>query len=114
MDVSRDFYFYFLFSPNEQRARGGGGGGGTLPAFFFFFVLCSADHERDWPPCKVVFYGSATNALNVRNNYSVFVQYPCMTNNDIIHYTSILVYYLSKPLFLYVSMVLLSTVVLYS
>ena len=28
----------------------------------------SADHERDWPPCKVVFFGLATNALNVRNN----------------------------------------------
>ena len=26
------------------------------------------DHERDWPPCKVVFFGLATNALNVRNN----------------------------------------------
>ena len=29
---------------------------------------CSADHERDWPPCKVVFFGLATNTLNVRNN----------------------------------------------
>ena len=28
----------------------------------------SADHERDWPPCKVFFFGLATNALNVRNN----------------------------------------------
>ena len=37
-----------------------------LPDFFFF--SCSADHERDWPPCKVVFFGLATNALNVRNN----------------------------------------------
>ena len=36
--------------------------------FFFFFFPCSADHERDWPPCKVVFFGLATNALNVRNN----------------------------------------------
>ena len=43
-----------------------------LPDFFFlfFFFPCSADHERDWPPCKVVFFGLATNnnALNVRNN----------------------------------------------
>ena len=30
--------------------------------------LPSADHERDWPPCKVVFFGFATNALNVSNN----------------------------------------------
>ena len=28
----------------------------------------SADHKRDWPPCKEVFFGLATNALNVRNN----------------------------------------------
>ena len=37
-------------------------------ADYFFFFSCSADHERDWPPCKVVFFGLATNALNVRNN----------------------------------------------
>ena len=35
--------------------------------FSFSFFPCSADHERDWPPCKVVFFGLATNALNVRN-----------------------------------------------
>ena len=58
-DAFRDL-FYFLFSPNEQRARGGGGGRGALPDFFFFSP-CSADHERDWPPCKVVFVGLATN-----------------------------------------------------
>ena len=34
--------------------------------FSFSFFPCSADHERDWPPCKVVFFGLATNALNVR------------------------------------------------
>ena len=71
MDAPRDFLiFYFLifiFSPNEQRA-GGGGGGGALPDFYFSFFPCSADHERDWPPCKMVFFGLATNALNVRNN----------------------------------------------
>ena len=61
------FYFYFYFSPNEQRA--GGGGGGRCQTFSFSFFPCSADHEeRDWPPCKVVFFGLATNALNVRNN----------------------------------------------
>ena len=55
--------FYFLFSPNDQRR------GGALPDFFFIFFPCSADHERDWPPCKVVFFGLlATNALNVRNS----------------------------------------------
>ena len=46
---------------NEQRA--GGGGGERCQIFFFFFFPCSADHERDWPPCKVAFFGLATNAL---------------------------------------------------
>ena len=36
--------------------------------FFSSSFPCSADHERDWSPCKVVFFGLATNALNVRNN----------------------------------------------
>ena len=35
-----------------------------------FSFPCSADHERDWPPCKVVFFELATNMLNVRNNNS--------------------------------------------
>ena len=67
------FYFLFIFIYfflRTSSARGGGGGGDALPDFFFFFFFfpCSADHERDWPPCKVVFFGLATNALNVRNN----------------------------------------------
>ena len=69
MDAPRDFliffFIFFIFSPNEQRA--GVGGGGVRCQTFFFFP-CSADHERDWQPCKVVFFGLATNALNVRNN----------------------------------------------
>ena len=53
---------------SERTARGGGGGG-TARLFLFLVFPCSADHERDWPPCKVVFFGLATNnALNVRNN----------------------------------------------
>ena len=31
-----------------------------LPDFFLFSFPCSADHERDWPPCKVVFFELAT------------------------------------------------------
>ena len=58
----RRVIFFFLNSPNEQRA----GGGGAVTLFFFF--PCSADHERDWPLCKVVFFGLATNAMNARNN----------------------------------------------
>ena len=61
-------FYFFIFSPNEQRAGGGGGGGVRCQTFSFSFFPCSADHERDWPPCKVVFFGLATNALNVRNN----------------------------------------------
>ena len=66
VDAPRDFlvFLVFLVSPNEQRA----GGGGAARIFLFFFFPCSADYERDWPPCKVVFFGLATNALNVRNN----------------------------------------------
>ena len=40
--------FTFIFS--ERAAWGGGGSCQTFP--FFFFFSCSADHERDWPPCK--------------------------------------------------------------
>ena len=46
----------------------GRGGGGAARLFLLFSFPCSADHERDWPPCKVVFFGLATNTLNVRNN----------------------------------------------
>ena len=66
MDAPRDFLIFYFFS--ERAARGGGGGGVRCQTFSFSFFPCSADHERDWPPCKVVFFGLATNALNVRNN----------------------------------------------
>ena len=57
---------FFISSKRAARARGGGGV--RCQTFSFSFFPCSADHERDWPPCKVVFFGLATNALNVRNN----------------------------------------------
>ena len=61
--MRRVILFIYFFS--ERAARGGG----ALPDFFFFFPCSAEDHERDWPPCKVVFFGLATNnALNVRNN----------------------------------------------
>ena len=70
---------YLFFS--ERLAREGGGKGGAARRFF----PCSADHERDWPPCKVVFFGLATNALNVRNNNNsnnncVLLQYWCSSS----------------------------------
>ena len=45
-----------------------GGGGDAARLFLLFSFPCSADHERDWTSCKVVFFGLATNTLNVRNN----------------------------------------------
>ena len=58
-----------LFSSERAECGGGGGGGWGYAArlFLLFSFPCSADHERDWPPCKVVFFGLATNTLNVRN-----------------------------------------------
>ena len=64
VDAPRDIFFCFSFFLRTSSARGGG----AARLFFFFFFPCSADHEWDWPPCKVVFFGLATNALNVRNN----------------------------------------------
>ena len=60
---------FIYFSPNEQC--GGVGGGYAARRFLLLFFPCSADHERDWPPCKVVFFGLATNTLNVRNNNNI-------------------------------------------
>ena len=57
-----NLYIYFFLRTSSAR----GGGGGRCQTFSFSFFPCSADHERDWPPCKVVFFGSATNALNVK------------------------------------------------
>ena len=60
--LCRVIFLFFIFSPNEQRA---GKGGGAARLFFLFF-FCSAGHEQDWPPCKVVFFGLANNGLDVR------------------------------------------------
>ena len=58
-------FYFFIFFLRTSSARGVG----AARLFFFpFFFPCSADHERDWRPYKVVFFGLATNALNVRNN----------------------------------------------
>ena len=55
-----------------------------------FSFPCSADHERDWPPCKVVFFGLATNTLNVRNN-----------NNKLMYCTTKIITYLFMALKVY-------------
>ena len=67
VDASRDCFFFFFFFFSERAARGGRWGGSDA-RLFFFFCSFSADHEQDWSPCKVVFFGLATNTLNVRNN----------------------------------------------
>ena len=63
----------------------------TARLFLLFSFPCSADHERDWPPCKVFFFGLATNALNVRNNNN---------NNNNNALPCVMVYYVVSVLFL--------------
>ena len=65
--MRRVIFLYLFFSPNEQRA---GEGEGALPDFFFLSsfpvqqTTSGIGHRVD----RVVFFGLATNALNVRNN----------------------------------------------
>ena len=65
VDAPRDFFLITIIFLRTSSARGWGGG--RCQTFCFFCFPCSAAHERDWPPSKVVFFGLATNALNVRN-----------------------------------------------
>ena len=60
MDASRDF-IYFL----RTSSVGDGGGGVCYQAFLLFSFPCSADHNRDWPPCKVVFSGWQPNGKSL-------------------------------------------------
>ena len=48
VDASRDFY------SNDEQQRGGVCAARLCLLFAF---PCSADHEQDWPLCKVVFSG---------------------------------------------------------
>ena len=52
-DREKEMKEYFL----RTSSVGGGGGGYAARLFLLFSFPCSADHERDWPPCKVVFSG---------------------------------------------------------
>ena len=58
------------WSRGGKKSKTRGGGGGALPDFFFSPLFSRP--RADWPPCKVVFFGLATNALNVRNNNNNF------------------------------------------
>ena len=51
VDASCDFYFILP----ERAALGGRAV--RCQTFLFFSFSCSADHERDWLPCKVVISG---------------------------------------------------------
>ena len=51
----------------SERAVWGVGGGVCCQTFFLFYFPCSADHEQDWPPCKVVLFWMATKTLNAKN-----------------------------------------------
>ena len=66
------FYFYFIssilyYSILLIAAWGGGEGAARLSIFYFF--PCPTDYEQDWPQCKVVFFGLATNTLNLRCSF---------------------------------------------
>ena len=65
VDALRDFYLFCFI-----RTSSGGCAARLFPPPFF---SCSADHELDWLPCKVlevVFFGLATNTLSVKNNHN--------------------------------------------
>ena len=76
----RRVILFCLFSLNKQW--GGGRGGYAARLFIFLSFPCSADHERDWPPCKVVFFGLATNTLNVRNSNNNNTRVPPQVEKD--------------------------------
>ena len=58
--------FLFLFFLLTSSV---GGQEGALSDILLFSFSCSADYKRDQPPpCKLVFLGLVTNALNMRSN----------------------------------------------
>ena len=78
--------FYFVRMSSEGAGGGRGGGGGALPVFSLSVSFpCSEDHERDWPPSKVVFV-LATNTPNVRNNNNNNNSNNCDEIYPLLHY----------------------------
>ena len=65
VDASRD--------ASRARAARGGGGGGRCQTFTFIFFPCSADHERDWPPCKVVFFWVGNRCAGCEKQQKIFL-----------------------------------------
>ena len=75
-------FFNLLIFPERAARRGGAGGGGEGAAILFFFPVqqtTSGIGHR----VKVVFFGLATNALNVRNNNNN--NNNCCCQNDMCH-----------------------------
>ena len=50
-----------LYVYDHTALWGVGGGGYAARLFLLFSFPCSADHERDWPPCKVVLTSTGDN-----------------------------------------------------
>ena len=80
------------------------GGGYAARLFLLFSFSCSADHERDRPSCKVVFFGLATNTLNVRDNNNNNIFSPeggCSEGLDALRFSSnnnsIVIYFADLP-----------------
>ena len=73
-------FIYFL----KTSSVWGKGGAARLSILFSF--PCSVDHERDSPPCKIVFFGLATNTLNVRSNNNIYLgaTYRCCCGTTIV------------------------------
>ena len=74
--------FCFIFS---ERAAWRGGFAARLFLSFFSLLSRLRGEQRDWTPIKVVFFGLATNTLNVRNNnnskhYTADFHYSTTTN----------------------------------
>ena len=61
---------YFLSIPINMDEQRGGGGGYAARLFLLFSYSSSADHERDWPPCKVVFFWVGNQYVRNNNNDS--------------------------------------------
>ena len=51
----------------------GGGGGAARPSILIYFLFSRP--REDWPPYKVVFFGLASNTLNVRNNNNKIIDF---------------------------------------
>ena len=72
---SAQTYMTCRYVLRTSSARGGGGRCQTF--YFLFFSLFSRPRAGlATGPCKVVFFGLATNALNVRNNNNNNLQLP--------------------------------------